>query len=78
MKIHLQEVAQVEDYLKDKKLKVIVSPVLAARLCNLGHPILKIKKKRTTVENKNLNETVFLFEETKKFLDDFYKLLKEL
>lgn len=68
----------MEDYLKDKKLKVIVSPVLAARLCNLGHPILKIKKKRTATGDKNSNETVFLFEETKKFLDDFYKLIKEL
>lgn len=68
----------MDDYLKDKKLKVIVSPVLAARLCNLGHPILKIKKKRTATEHKNLNETVFLFEETKEFLDDFYKLIKEL
>ena len=56
------------------KLKVVISPLVASRLCDLGYPIVKIKPKRDKFsDNYNCN-TVFLFEETKEFLEDFYAL----
>jgi len=67
-----------EDYLKEKKLKVVISPILACRLCNKGYPILKIKQKRSGDSGSKTNETVFLFEETEEFLKDFYTIMKEL
>lgn len=56
------------------KLKVVISPAVASKLCDLGYPIVKIKPKRIQ-DGDNFNcTTVFLFRETDAFLRDFKKL----
>lgn len=62
----------------NKKLKVVVSPVVASRLCDLGYYIVKIKPKKDVHADEYKCNTVFLFEETEKFLDDFYAIVAEL
>lgn len=66
---------EIEKYNFDnKKLRVVISPVVASALCNLGYPIVKIKPKRTRDGNEYTCDTVFLFEETEEFMKDFKKL----
>lgn len=61
----------------DKKLKVVISPVVASKLCDLGHHIVKLKPKRMLEADNYQCNTVFLFEETEEFLKDFYKLTEK-
>jgi hypothetical protein len=66
----------IENLYDDKNLKVVISPVLAAKLCNIYHyPIVKLRKKRIINSNNDCGcDTVFLFEATVDFLRDFYEL----
>lgn len=61
----------------NRKLKVVIAPVMAARLCNMGYPIVKLKKKKKAFPDDYNCDTVFCFEETEHFLKDFNKLLEE-
>lgn len=61
----------------DRKLRVVISPVIASRLCNLGYSIVKIKQKRDIGLDDYKCNVVFLFEETENFLKDFYKIMDE-
>lgn len=57
----------------EKQLKVVISPVVAAELCSLGYKIVKLKPKHNT----NGKDTVFVFEITGNFIDDFHKVIKK-
>lgn len=58
----------------EKKLKVVISPAIASKLCEMGFPIVKIKPKRTQDVDSFKCNTVFLFEETESFLKAFTQL----
>lgn len=62
----------------DKKLKIVISPVVASKLCDLGYKIVKIKPKRNIYADDYNCGTVFLFEETPEFLKDFYELTNKI
>lgn len=62
----------------NKKLKVVVSPVIASKLCEMGYHIVKIKPKKDVLADEYKCNTVFLFEENEKFLKDFYSLVEEI
>lgn len=51
----------------EKKTKVIGDATLARKLCKMGHYIIDIKKNKF----KNDNSSVFVFELTDKFKEDF-------
>lgn len=55
-----------------KKEKVIVNPVVAKKLLNMGNPIVDLKP-----HNDGSDKTVFIFEITKKFNNDLDKLSKK-
>ena len=61
----------------DRKLKIVISPVIAAKLCNMGFHIVKLKKKKKFYPDGYNCDTVFCFEETEDFLEKFNKLLEE-
>jgi hypothetical protein len=69
---------EIENKYDDRKLRVVISPILASKLCNLGHPIVKIKPKRGLVIDNYQCNTVFLFEDTEDFKKDFDRLIKEV
>lgn len=60
----------------DRNLKIVISPIIASKLCNMGFPIVKIKPKRGT-NGEETSATIFLFEATKEFLDAFNNLIKD-
>ena len=64
--------------LDEKKLKVVISPVVASKLCDLGYHIVKLKPKRVLAADEYNCNIVFLFEETENFLKDFYKWIKRV
>lgn len=68
---------EMETKYDDRKLKVVISPVIASKLCNLGYPIVKLKPKRGLIFDNYDCNTIFLFEETEEFLKDFNRLLEE-
>lgn len=68
---------ELENKYDNKKLKVVISPLIASKLCDLGYYIVKIKPKRGMIFSENDCSVVFLFEENEKFLLDFNKLLEE-
>ena len=70
-------IMEMETKYDDKKLKVVISPVIASKLCNLGYPIVKLKPKRGLIFDNHDCNTIFLFEETEEFLRDFNILLEE-
>lgn len=51
--------------------KIIINPTIARQLLHRGHIIVDIKPKK---ENKR--ETVFVFENTKQFIDDLTSISK--
>lgn len=57
----------------EKNLKVVISPVVAAELCSLGYKIVKLKPKHNT----NGKDTVFVFEMTGNFINDFNNVIKK-
>lgn len=65
---------EIKNIYDDKDLKVIISPSVACKLCDLGHHIVKIKPRRKESEDEHKSETVFLFEKTEEFMKDFYKV----
>lgn len=69
---------ELENKYDNKKLKVVISPLIASKLCDLGYHIVKIKPKRGLIFSENDCNVVFLFEENEEFLLDFNKLLEEL
>lgn len=68
---------EIETKYDDRKLKVVISPVIASKLCNLGYPIVKLKPKRGLIFDGYDCNTIFLFEENEDFLRDFNRLLEE-
>lgn len=66
----------MEKFTDNRKLRVVISPMVASKLCNMGYPIVKIKPKKSS-SGKVSSETVFLFEETEQFDKDLNELLKE-
>lgn len=61
----------------EKKLRVVISPMVANKLCERGFYIVKIKPKRKPECDDYNCSTVFLFEETEAFLKEFYALTKK-
>lgn len=67
----------MEQKFDDRKLKVVVSPTIASKLCDLGYAIVKIKPKRDLEADEFMCNTVFLFEQTNEFMKDFLRLTKK-
>ena len=51
------------------KIKVIFNPAMARKLLKAGNPIKDIKP-----DNSDIDKTIFLFEVTDKFMEDFIRL----
>lgn len=54
------------------KSRVVISPVLARKLLQMGNPIMDIKPNKNDVK-----ATVFIFEETQKMKEDLRKVLED-
>lgn len=52
--------------MEEKTTKVIKNPTVAKKLCNMGNPIISIKKNKF----KNDGSSVFVFAITEKFNED--------
>lgn len=66
----------MEEFKDDRKLKVVISPIVASKLCNMGFHIVKIKPKKALYSCEDIG-TVFLFEETDEFLKAFYEIVNK-
>lgn len=64
----------MSEYKDNRNLKVVISPIVASKLCNMGFHIVKIKPKKVTYVGED-SGTVFLFEETPEFLNAFYEIV---
>jgi hypothetical protein len=49
-----------------RKIKYVFNESLAKRLCNIGYPIIYIRK-----DHKNKDKDVYLFEDTARLRKDF-------